>query len=172
MPSFVGSQVPVGDDLALAILCAFGSKTGVECSELLTDDFHTYILPAAQCLFGNVTATMAFDCITCLGTAFGIDKSTEVCEEDVSLNKLTASGCNEGIAEGTDGCVCNACGDVCGSACKPELQQALLCQFGANLEGQSIYEDGFLYGARQNANNANFPDHALVLKENFTCEYE
>ena len=71
------------------------------------------------------------------------------------------------------GCVCNACGDVCGSACKPKLQQALLCQFGAKLEGQSP-DDGRLYGLQQNANNANFPDQdqALVLKKNFTCGYE
>ena len=168
LPSFVGCQVPMRDDLTLAFLTCVGTV-----SSLCTPDFYTYILPAAQCLLGNVTST-AFDCITCLGTAYGTGAFvTEVCEEDDSLSKLTASGCNEGIAEGTEGCVCNACGDVCGSACKPELQQALLCQFGAELEGQSPDAGRLFSGLQQNANNANFPEgQALVLKENFTCEYE
>ena len=100
------------------------------CGDLVTADFVQYMAPAAQCLvqdqqdFGK--------CLTCVSNfvaPFGCGIGLPLCEEDDALNFITATPCEGGVQ--TDDCVCDACGDVCGTQCKAEIQTALSCQFGS-----------------------------------------
>lgn len=102
-----------------------------DCPNLLTPDFGQYIVPAATCLQGDPQANFqeCLQCVSKFSAKFNCNSGPEVCEEDDAVNFITAMPCEGGVQ--TDGCVCDACGDVCGTQCKAQIQTSLSCQIGS-----------------------------------------
>ena len=165
LPPFPGCDVPSPNDLPLAFECALA---GDDCDGLVTADFIQYVLPSAECLLGLVPDV--FGCLTCINNAFDSNScpTDDVCEPNSDLNLISATPCGEGEAEGTNDCVCNACGDVCGgSACTADIQMATLCQLGAYLN-PNPNPNPVLFGGCQ---NANLEGRDPILQNNFTCDF-
>jgi hypothetical protein len=69
-------------------------------------------------------------CVSKFTEKFDCNSGPEVCEEDNAKNFITAMPCDEGEVQ-TDGCVCDACGKVCGTQCKAEIQTSISCLLGS-----------------------------------------
>ena len=113
--------------------CSCGPSVGgpLGGENLVTTDFRDNIAPVATCLTNDQKnfAECLF-CVTNFAGSFGcFDGPPQICEADDTKNFITATACADGIQ--TDGCVCDACGDVCGTNCKKSIQVAFTCQFGS-----------------------------------------
>lgn len=158
------------------------------CPSLQTPDFQKYVLPAPKCVFdttfsstegnssakANAASQAVQKCLECVNKSFGNSGSdgTDACDTDKvcassdGLSLITAPGCEDDEKEGTNGCVCNACGNVCPTACKSEIQTGLLCQFGTE---QTLVGTNLLGGC-QNANLGKGPNTDILMSD-FSCAY-
>ena len=137
-----GQPIPIFETLCLIdSVTAFNTAAGAtytkddycSCPSLLTPDFQQYMAPTFGCLVTDPDPQVNFpQCLKCVEkfvAPLGCYSGPALCEEDDIMNFITATPCEGGVQ--TDGCVCGACGDVCGTQCKAEIQTGVSCQFGS-----------------------------------------
>jgi hypothetical protein len=97
---------------------------------LVTPDFVQYMAPTFGCFFPDVSRfQQCLQCVSKFTAKFTCNSGPEVCEEDDAVNFITAMPCEGGVQ--TNGCVCDACGHVCGTQCKAQIQTSVSCQIGS-----------------------------------------
>jgi len=113
--------------------CSCGPGVGGDLggANLVTDDFIKFIAPAAVCFDNDPEADLGqcLDCATKVLDPIGCIAGPLLCEEDDAKNFITATPCVDGVQ--TADCICDACGEVCGTTCKAETQVAISCQLGS-----------------------------------------
>ena len=121
---------------------------------LVTDDFFQFIAPVASCLRDDPKADLeqCIGCATKVLDPIGCIAGPLLCEEDDAKNFITATPCVDGVQ--TADCVCDACGEVCGTSCKAEIQVAISCQLGSPA------------AIVQNLSTGNFQDSGSCLNSN------